>query len=448
MKKYILIVLLIILPVPMHGQNNYSLSGKADYAEIPFQLIGNLIIVEANINGSNLNLIFDTGVKQTILLNLAHKDSLNFKRLKKKLFIGVGNEKTNIEAVKTVENKIKLGKNLQSEDAVIYLITNTEFTFSERMGIPIFGFIGGELIKDFLVKIDYRKKKLIFYKPGNFHYRKLKSYTEIPLKIYKDKPYINAKIRFNKEGQDHYLTLLIDTGNSDPLWIFQHDSLQVTEEQVRIKDYFGLGLNGDIKGERIKSYRLNIPPNIRFKNVFTGLPDSVYYAKLIENHPFDGIIGGEILKRFKIYFDYPGKKLYLKKRFFEYHKKFPFNESGLYLSYQGKIPLRIKKVFTSFDTRELSSGNNEVLVDQSDFVYEYKFFDKIVVHYIREDSAADKAGFTVGDVILEINGKSVYKYKLNELEDKFLYKSGKNLIFLIERNGLLLELKLNTEEQL
>ncbi len=432
----------------MHGQNNYGLSGNTFCSEVPFELIGNLIIVKVNINGSDLNLIFDTGVKQTILLNLANKDSLHFNKLKKKLFVGVGNEKKDIEAVKTIENKIKLGKDIQADDAVVYLITNAEFTFSERMGTPIFGFIGGELIKDFIVHIDYRKKKLIFYDPLHFDYKKLRRYTKIPLSIHRDKPYLKAKIKFNKKDSLHNIYLLIDTGNSDPLWLFQHDSFRVPEGQSRIKDYFGVGLNGDIKGERVKSHLLQIPSKITFKKVFTGLPDSIYYEKLIQSHPFDGIIGGEILHRFKIYFDYKNKAMYVKKRFFEYHKKFPFNESGLYLSYQGKIPVRVKKMFTTFDTRELSSGSNDIFIDRSDFVYEYKFFDKIMVHYIRPGSPAEKAGFAVGDVILEINGESVYKYKLNDLEKRFLYKSGKNLRFLIERNGIILPLKMNTEEQL
>jgi len=447
MKNIILILMILILPVHLHGQNNYEISDSV-VAEVPFKLIGNLIIIEVNVNGSPLNLIFDTGVKQTILLNLAHKDSLHFKKIKKKLFIGVGNEKHNIEAVKTIQNKITLGDKIYSDDAEIYLITNAEFTFSEKMGVPIFGFIGGDLIKNYILKIDYRKKKLYFFSHKNFKTSKWNHYARIPIEIYKDKPYIKAEIQFSKNSPKHSLLLLIDTGNSDPLWIFQNDSLTVPSEKPRIKDYFGLGLNGDIKGERIKSSRFFIPQNFKFKNVITGLPDSIYYKNLILNHPFDGIIGGEILKRFKLYFDYKNKNIYLKKRWFSYYKKFPFNESGLYLAYQGKIPLRIKKIITNIDTRQLSSGGGGIIVDNSDFVYKYEFFDKIVVHYVRPDSPAEKAGFAMGDVILEINGESVYNYKLNKLEEKFLYKSSRKLIFLIERNGVLIRLKMNNSEQL
>jgi hypothetical protein len=448
MKHFIFILFFLTLPMQMHGQNHYEIKDSSDVAVIPFKLIGNLIIIKVNINGNDLNLIFDTGVKQTILLNLANKDAKRYKKIKKKLFIGVGNEKHNIEAVKTIENHINLGNKILSRDAEVYLITNAEFTFSEKMGIPIFGFIGGDLIKNFILRIDYRKKKLFFYQPEHFQKSRWKKYVRIPLQIHKDKPYLHAFIRFSKKSKQKKITLLIDTGNSDPIWIFQSDSLKVPGNKLRIKDYFGLGLNGDIKGERIKTYKLSIFSKFHFKRVITGLPNQEYYNKLIENNPFDGIIGGEILKRFKIYFDYQNSSLYLKKRWWDYHKKFPFNESGLYLSYQGKIPIRIKKTITNIDTRELSSGGNNILIDQSDFVYEYKFFDKIVVHYVREGSPADKAGFAVGDVILEINGESVYNYKLNELEEKFLYKSGKNLRFLINRNGLLLKLKMNVDEQL
>ncbi len=448
MKKIIQILIFLILPVQLYGQNHFYIKKPEAKVEIPFKLIGNLIIVKVNVNDSDLNLIFDTGVKQTILLNLAKKDSLYFKKIKKRLFVGVGNEKHRIEAIKTIDNKINLNNKISSTDAEVYLITNAEFTFSEKMGIPVFGFIGGDLIKNFILKIDYRKKKLVFYSPDNFNTALWKRYIKIPVDIYKDKPYIKADIQFSKKTPKKTLNLLIDTGNSDPVWIFQNDSLKVPSQQSRIKDYFGLGLNGDITGERIKAYRFIISPKIHFKRVITGLPDSVYYKNLIKNHPFDGIIGGEVLKRFKIYFDYKNKSIYLKKRWLDFYRKFPFNESGLYLAYEGKIPLKIKRILTTIDTRELSSGGNNIIIDNSDFVYEYKFFDKIVVHYIRPDSPADKAGFAVGDVILEINGESVYQYKLNKLEDKFLYKSRKKLSFIIERNGVFLKLKLNTLEQL
>ena len=54
----------------------------------------------------------------------------------------------------------------------------------------------------------------------------------------------------------------------------------------------------------------------------------------------------------------------------------------------------------------------------------------------------------VGDVLLSINGNSVYNYKLNELEKKFFYKTGKILKFVIIRKGIELELKLENKKQL
>ncbi len=426
----------------LQGQNIFTLkSDEKAFVEIPFKKINNLIIINVEINDIPLNLIFDTGVKQTILLNFKEADSLNLKKLKTRIFVGAGNKKKNITAVKSIDNRIKIGKKIISTNADVFLIKNEDFKFSENLGVPIFGFIGGDLIDDFLVEINYHKNILRFYSINSENIRKFRSYKKIDIDIIEDKPFVEAKIFFDKTHTKQ-VKLLLDTGNSDALWLFNSKHLKVPAYLKRIPDYFGLGFNGEIQGERFKLKQLKLPGNIKLKDIYTALPDSIYYKDLIRNNPFDGIIGGEILRRFKIVLDYRHKKLFLKRKFWSYFAEFPFNDSGLQLIYAGKVPVKIAKTVSKFDKVDYDKQNQIIILTKTELIYEYKLIDKIIVEYVRPESPAYKAGFVKGDVILKINGHNVYNYNLNQLENKFLYKTGKNLRFLIKRNGLIMELKL------
>ncbi len=446
-RKY-LIILFVILPLYLStGQNNFLINDNTNYTTIPFKLVNNLIILEVTVNDIPLNLILDTGIKQTVLINLKDKTKEIYKNYKTSTFVGTGNDKKNIQAIKSVNNKIEIAKKLSSNDAELYFITNTNFNFSETLGIPIYGFIGGDLLKNFIVKIDYKKNILTFYNHKNFDYSKIRKYRKLSIKLRKDKPYLVSKIKFGRKSEEKRIKLLIDTGNSDALWLFETDKLKIPSNQKRIKDYFGIGFNGEINGNRIKLKQINIDKKIKFKNVYTALPDSIYFINLIRQNRFDGIIGGEILNRFRVILDYKNKNLYLKKIWGKYRKDFHFNDSGMHLVYAGKIPVKIKKILTNFDQVNPNENRNTFVFTESEIVYEYQFVNKIVINYIRPNSPAYKSGFLKGDVLLKINGQNVYEYKLNELEKKFFYKTGKNLKFLILRNNNPIVLKLQNDAQ-
>ena len=438
---------LFILPFLLPAQNKFDLATENQTAAIPFKFINNMIIVKTEVNGKMMNMIFDTGVKETILINLKSPDSLNLKGVKKLYFAGVGNENIKIAALSSVHNKVNLQNKLVNNDALIYIVTGVEFHFSENTGININGFIGGDLIKDFIVQIDYKKKLLRFYRHSDFDKKLLKKYKSYPLEIIRDKPYVYAFVKASKNcPQADSLKLLIDTGNGDAVWFFSKRKIKLPANQKTVTDYFGLGFSGKITGQRAKMYRFGFDDKFRFKNVYAGLPDSIYFTHIVRNNPFDGLLGNEILRRFFIFLDYRGKTVYLKKYRRNYRNRFLFNDTGLYLSYEGKIPVKVKMLVTNFET-DYNKGAIEIFREES-YIYRYRLVDKIVISYIRKDSPADRAGLMKGDVLLEINGNDVYRYRLDELEKHYFYHNNKYLEFTVKRKGMILQFKVFNTSQL
>jgi len=218
------------------------------------------------------------------------------------------------------------------------------------------------------------------------------------------------------------------------------------KEQKTVRDYFGLGFSGTIEGKRTKIYKFIFDKKYKFKHVYLGLPDSIYFAHIISKNPFEGLIGNEILRRFYVLFDFKNKTFYLKKYSKNYRESFVFNDTGLNLVYDGKIPVKVKKVVSEFDSRP---NENSISIYRDDsFIYSYKFVDRLVINYIRKDSPADKAGLMKGDVLLKIDDIDIYQYRLDELEKKIFYHNRKHLKFLIKRRGLVLSFIVTNSKQL
>ena len=445
MKTFLYLFFLVFVFLNSFSQNTFKISSQKKVAKIPFTLVNNLIILKTKINNQDLNLVFDTGVRQTVLINMQNNDSLDYKKFSKITFRGLGNKNNQIVGLKSTGNHILIHNQIANIDATFFVVTNFDFQFSETMGVEINGFIGGELIKNHLVKIDYKNKWIYFYPPNSFSKKQLSKYREYPIQIISGKPYVNVQVAFNKNEKPQQINLLLDTGNSDALWIFKTKQISIPKNKKSIYDYMGLGFSGSIEGKRIKSYLFSFDSKFKFKNVYTALPDSIYFSKFSRNH-INGMLGNEILRRFFIIFDYQNNKLYLKKYRYNYRQDFNFNDSGLYLAYKGKIPVRIKTLATSYKLIDNSTSNNHLIAFSSEYTYKFKLVDRIIVNYVRKDSPAEKAGLLKDDVLLKINGESIYQYRLDELDKKFFYKKSKKLYFLIERDGIQLAFRVNNKD--
>ncbi|RSC92229.1 aspartyl protease family protein [Tenacibaculum singaporense] len=446
MNRLLLYFFTLFFSVSAFTQQNFQFLGKeTDKQSLRFQLINNLVVIPLEINGHQLSFILDTGVNKTILFNLTSKDSVGLNNVKKVFIRGLGSGEP-VEALFSRGNNFRI-KNIASSNKGLYVVLKDAFDISAKMGTTIHGIIGYDLLKDVIVKINYVNKRVDFYNPKTYDLNVCNKCESFPLQFYRNKPYIDVKVQVDTLTNKMLpVKLLIDTGGSDAAWLFEGTKKELKTPKKYFKDIIGEGFSGTIYGNRSRV------PKISIGNFDIGEPtvsfldsSSTFNARKFKER--NGSIGGGILKRFKVWIDYPNNRVVLKKNA-SLKKGFYYNMSGLHIVYDGqelikeKAPTKIEDSYNS--NNQTSKGNVISLVS----TYFYRFKPMYKIDKVVENSPAFKAGIQVGDVIKRINGKAAHEYHLNEIIDMFHTKPGKKIRIEVERGGVKLKFMFKLEQRI
>jgi len=438
--KSFLIILCTLICIVTNGysQDGFSLPETISKDKISFKLMNNLVVVPVEVNGTPLTFLLDTGVSTTIMFSLSKVDSLKLNNAKEIRLRGLG-EGGSIPALMSSNNSLTIGK-VKDENHTVYVIFDKSINLSTRMGIPIHGILGYDFFKNLVVKTDYSSKKITVYKPSKYIPNYCKKHEEFDLIFNNKKPYINVEVAVLDKKEE--VTLLIDSGSSDAIWLFDDNDIENTKERAFFDDFLGQGISGVIFGKRSKLSKLKIG-SFELKNVKVAYPDkeSLENIKFFEER--DGSLGGDILKRFTVIIDYSSKKIILKKNR-NFKLPFYYNMSGITLKHDGVV--MVKEKLDSFSERQ--NENSEAVNITIASVYEFHLAPKFVVSEIREGSPADLVGIRVGDEIISVNGKEIYKYKLHEVIGLFASKANKKIYLKVKRNGIIYRKKFYLKEML
>lgn len=407
------------------AQGGFHIIGNKESISIPFTLVNNLIVFPMEVNGSELVFLFDTGIDKTILFNLKVDQTKKMKEVDEIQLNGLGVG----QALKAMVSKNNLFtmNGLVNPNQMVYIIYDNMFDLSGKMGIDIHGIIGGDLYRDFIVKVNYSSKRITFYNPETYSYKKCNNCETFPLDFYSEKPFIDVLVQ-NHLGEEFDVKLLIDSGGGDALWLFENSHPKIKVSDQYFNDFLGKGLNGDIHGKRSKINKLKIGSFV-FKNASVSYPDSLTIVAAYKNKERNGTLGANILRRFNVIYDYPGRKITLKKNS-HYKKPFLYNKSGLELIYGGDMIVTETK---SRFVEGISEDGKSITQLIPSYVLAYK--PSYQISQLRDDSPAKNAGLVVGDIILEINGSVAYNKEMQEVISILSQKENKKIKLLISRNG-------------
>lgn len=368
---------------------------------IPIEVINNLLVSKVKINDLELNFIIDTGVKIPIIF---HSELAVFFRDQPQRDIsvrGLGPENA-VSALLISNNNVKLGS-VKADNVNLVIMPNNNFNVSEYLGMDVHGIIGYDLFKALVVELDYNEKWIRFHNPNKFKVNK--KYQTLPLEILGNKPYMNSCIR-TENSDSVAVKLMIDTGASFALTMLTESHTEIKIDTPAIQAYLGTGISGDLQGKisRVKEFALG--DSIVFEEVITAYPDEKSVRHVQKGTNRNGSVGGEILKRFRVVFDYQGEKIYLKKNS-SYTASFDYNKTGMLIKAKGK-------------------KHNQFIID-----------------HIDEDSAAAEAGLEVGDQLIQIQQYNPTDLTLGQIYEVFNgTKTGKSIRLKIKRKGSFQRVKL------
>ena len=436
--NFILLSVLLFFNTSL-AQGVFEIDKGKDKFNMPFQLVNDLVVIPVEINGVELSFLLDTGVESSIIFSLEEEDSLTIKNATDILLRGWG-EGEAITAIKSTGNLVRIGEASHS-DFTVYIVRDHEISLSNRLGLPVHGIIGYDFFKDFVVDINYAKKKLSVYKTDSYVYNNCKRCEDFELDFFKNKPYIEVLIAIKDEAYIP-MNLLIDNGSGDAIWIFEDQSLGIRVPEENFEDFLGFGMGGSVYGKRARINGLKLG-KFTLDKVTTSFPDTLYFKNVNTNLSRNGSLGSKVLKKFNATFDYNNKRLRLRPNKY-YDEPFEYDMSGIVMAHEG---FTVVKDFENNNSPVFAETEDEfkgVVVYKSYSKVKFKLEPQYVVVEIRPNSPAALAGLKIGDLVETINNRPAYNYNLTEITKMFSSEEGRTIKLKVTRNGvpLIIQFKL------
>jgi hypothetical protein len=267
------------------------------------------------------------------------------------------------------------------------------------------GLIGLDLFMRYVVEIDYFGKKVSLYGPPTYNYAG--AGESIPLTLRDGHFFVPAKIEMPGRPQLNG-QFLVDTGGGLVTAVLtapfaqSHKIPASTQRTILDRSLSGLGGETKLLVSRATSFTLG---NLSVREPVIYVSQDRGGA--LASSDYDGLIGGEILRRFKVVFDYARRRLILEPNA-HYAEPVEYDMSGIRL-------------------RALRDRGPD--------------FRTFRVYQVLEDSPAAEAGLHVGDLLAAIDGVPASRFTLDEIY-QMLKQPGREYKLNFKRGGATRSVKL------
>jgi hypothetical protein len=394
----------LLLPLAVSGQATFKFTGRQQKLKLPFQLHRNLVIVEVKLNGKGpYNFLLDTGVNTAILLQAGLRDSLHFSQGLAVEIAGAG-PGSDLKAYFTPDIKVEM-PGVVSDKLQVVVLSEDILKLGNYIGTPVAGILGYDFFNSFAVEVDFKNRKLLLHDPATF--KPKQKWEKLPLLLEGNKPYLQTEIR--TAAATIPVKLIIDTGAGHALSLETGSDARLKLPEKKLRAQLGVGLAGSINGYvgRVPELKLG---KYKIQQVLASFPDSAEVQA--KNTVFrNGNLGLELLRRFKVVFDYPHQRLYLTKQE-PLNRPFEYDMCGLDL-------IAVPPAYRTYK-----------------------------VNGVHENSPAAQAGLEVNDELVAIDLLPATAWTLTELNQVFHSRHGREIQLLCKRNGALMNFTVKLQRRI
>jgi len=283
--------------MPVQAFDDASFADGADSASVPAELANNHLYLSATVNGVALRLMVDTGGVNLLTPEAASRAGLAVEGALEAR--GPGERSVNAGMARV--DRLVIGGSVVLERQLVRVLPLPDFDQIE--GTQVDGLIGYEVFKRFTVRLDYANQTVTFAKPGALP--PLAGEVKLPLTFYAHLPAVDGELD-GVAGQ-----FWVDTGNRNALTLwssFVHANGILDRYRCSGQTTIGWGVGGETRGRVARAEKLMLGALDAGAPVLT-LPLDSDGPTATRN--VAGNVGGDLLRRFIVTFDYADKMVRL-----------------------------------------------------------------------------------------------------------------------------------------